>query len=729
MKYFINKALKMIEMNKGINKSGLLSLAIFITIIRISGDLIFIFLMKTDHNSLLFWNIITTVFITGNLFLYIFNDFLINKNYLENVSSNNYFKEFTIVLLLIIGSFILNIIIPDAYVIESSIFQWYSLIFIDVVSAYLIFVGLYLLHFFFKWSAVRRHKKTKFYLKVLIFGIPFVIIFDTIRIYTDSQFFTTIKILSIIFLLVICFLNTKKNSWIAELPRNEKLKLLWMTTLCIVLGILFSIMTLSNEAKLFNALFFYLPGTNTFISLQILFILTYLARIFFTTIGTLPTSSIVERRVYEVKSLTYLNSVVAQTIELNNLIETVTNLALSSSGADAAWTITNSTSKEKKLSILTRDTIKENDIKELIDNENFKEYLNSILTPTLIPSIPDAKEKLENGLKKINFANSIIVIPLFSRGERFGTLSVMHTEEYFFDSDDVNVLSAFSDNVNIAIENARLLEDSIEKEKYKKELLLAREIEQKLLPQELPELTNYSISGFTIPAEEVGGDYYDVVFLKNNKPCILIGDVSGKGMSAAFYMAQLKGVVLAVAKESTGAKDILQRINDTLFKQIERQMYITLSAIVIENDFGELSYARAGHMPAIIKSKNSVSMITPKGIGIGLANKEFFNDILREEKINLSPGDKCLLFTDGINELRNTHNEELGYDALKHYLESSLFDNSNTIITDIKEKLRNYSKNSKQHDDMTIFVIVYNGSSEQTDFGSKIKKTGNIIAN
>ncbi|MFA6571850.1 MAG: SpoIIE family protein phosphatase, partial [Bacteroidota bacterium] len=267
--------------------------------------------------------------------------------------------------------------------------------------------------------------------------------------------------------------------------------------------------------------------------------------------------------------------------------------------------------------------------------------------------------------------------------------------------------SAFSDNVSVAFENARLVKDSIEKERYKRELLLAREIEEKLLPRILPKINNYSLSAFSSPAEEVGGDYYDLVHLKDGKPCLLIGDVSGKGISAAFHMAQLKGVVLAVAPESSGASDILKRINATLYGAMEKQMYITLSAVVVNDENGNITIARAGHMPFLFKHNGDITSILPKGIGIGLAEKSFFNANIEETDCIMQKGDICLLFTDGVNELQNHKNEEFGINSLKQVLRYEIHKNIENLLSDIRIQLKNYSGNVPPHDDMTIVALEF----------------------
>jgi serine phosphatase RsbU (regulator of sigma subunit) len=294
--------------------------------------------------------------------------------------------------------------------------------------------------------------------------------------------------------------------------------------------------------------------------------------------------------------------------------------------------------------------------------------------------------------------------------ERIGTLIVFKLNEYDFEQEELLLMKAFSDNVSIALENSRLLEESILKERYRQELLIARDIEQKLIPAVLPQIPNFSIAGFMIPAEEVGGDYYDVIKLGNGNTCILIGDVSGKGMSAAFYMALLKGVVLGVAHECNSAKEILCKINSILYVNMEKSMFITLHAVCIDNHNGYISLARAGHMPAFVKSDNNIKMLIPRGIGIGLANDEIFNSIIEQETIKLNKNDICLLISDGVNELQNESKEEFGFERLNESLSNFTGDNAELLLNHIITELKNFAGREPQKDDMTIFAIIFSGS-------------------
>jgi serine phosphatase RsbU (regulator of sigma subunit) len=353
-----------------------------------------------------------------------------------------------------------------------------------------------------------------------------------------------------------------------------------------------------------------------------------------------------------------------------------------------------------------------NELSELLNNNYYSDELKyysiaSLSEPLYIESLSENKALNFSFLGKNIPAKSLIILPLQSGDEKIGNIYLIHNDEYGFDGDYMNILSAFSDNINIAIENARLLQESIEKEKYKRELKIAHDIEAKLIPLKMPEIENYKFSAFTITADEVGGDYYDFVRIKDGSLCALIGDVSGKGMSAAFYMVLLKGVVLGVAKEAENAKDLLCKINLNLYQSMDKQMYITMSAIVIKNNKGLIELSRAGHMPFLHKSSDAITTITPKGIGIGLTSSEKFDENLDLVELQLSNGDNIIMYSDGITELR-IDDRELNIEYLKQIMKNSVYtSNSNNFAEILKEDIVKISIDNHQHDDMTVVSLSY----------------------
>jgi len=477
-----------------------------------------------------------------------------------------------------------------------------------------------------------------------------------------------------------------------------------MSLLAIIISISLSILIFTDDTNLHSALAYFMGGTSVLSGFPFFCLIIYFFKIFFSAIAALPTSEIVERKTYEIRSLAYLNKIIAETIDFDNLLKTVANLAVSSTRGHFSWI--EIYDKSHEIEKLFSEGIEISALDSIQNNQELMSFFFSIDKPLLIDSVPD-EAKNNPHLSEIKICNSLIVVPLYHKTMKIGNIVVANSEEYGLASEDINVLAAFSDNVNIAIENAKLLADSIEKEKFKQEITLAKEMQDKLLPRSLPQANNYSIAAYSKSAEVVGGDYYDFVYLKDNKLCLLIGDVSGKGISAAFYMAQLKGVVISLAKECETAGELLKRINSALYGKMDRQMYITLSAVSINDELGNISFARAGHMPTVVKQDSGIAFHTPKGFGIGLVAEKMFNPALEEVNIRLNNGEMCFLFTDGVNELRNKNEEEFGYDALKLILTQNVYDNASGVVEKFVSSLNDYSQGNKQHDDITILSIVY----------------------
>jgi serine phosphatase RsbU (regulator of sigma subunit) len=264
-------------------------------------------------------------------------------------------------------------------------------------------------------------------------------------------------------------------------------------------------------------------------------------------------------------------------------------------------------------------------------------------------------------------------------------------------------LIAFADNISLSIETARLYKQSLEKERYERELLLAQDIQRKLLPAEVPKVTSFDLAAYSSPAYEVGGDYYDFVELKNGMPCIVIGDVSGKGVSAAFYMAELKGTVLASAHQSCSPKTLLERVNKALHGSLDKKTYVTMIAVALDTENCCFHVARAGHTPLLIRNGEGVHSHTPKGFGIGLVNSSMFDRTLEQITIPATEGDVCLLFTDGISEAQNSANEEIGLQPIEDILRKE-YESASLISGALLRAVAEYSEGTPQHDDITFVV-------------------------
>ncbi len=708
--------LKKNKLYKHLNTSILLMFVFVAVIIKITGDSFFYIFSDIYSTTAVTWKIIISLFIVVSMALFVLKKIEENFEKEFRVNEKRYFRELTNIILLTIGLLIFNSILPDSIANYGKIPSYVNLILIEFSSLYSMLTGFYIFYFLYKWLWIRRHKRTKLYLTILTISFLFLLLFEIpfhyYRVSADQlsgiPLVIVFSIIVIFMLLFTRFFTAKKNSWIAVLPRRKKLYLLLLYFVALVLVIVFLAVSIDNngEGKFTVAVQFFF-GSDTIIFLSFYCLLPYFFRLMFSTVASLPTTGIVERTTSELSSLTYLNRIVAKSIDIDELIKTLTELSLYTCRAIASWT--ELYDKNGNVKISACQYVEPKHIANLNNEYNLHEYFKKINKPLLIESIYDDPEISKANWSVLPMVKSLIAVPLYAGIEKIGTLIILHPEEYGLEIDDLRVMEAFGDNINVALENAKLLKDSIEKERIEKELNLAREMQERLLPNKLPQIPNYSISAFSIPAKEVGGDYYDVIDLGKNKTCVLIGDVSGKGMTAAFYMAQLKGVALATALNSTNAKDILEKINATLYNKILKQMYITLTSLIIENN--KINIARAGHTPIIIKRKDEISMLKPKGLGIALANQTIFNNNLDEEFIELEVGDIVLLFTDGISELRNENNIEFGYKNLKQIIETTVYNTrADEIADNLKEKINDFKGNNNAFDDMTALVLVYNGN-------------------
>lgn len=683
---------------------------------RIAGDVILFLVNQFSPSTPSLWKAFTSISLTFALFLYFFRGDFQSKKTIQTDFTRDFFKDLKYILLfIIILHFSKLLIIENPARIDRNLF---ALIFSDLLSVFCTFISVYFYWFFYKWQYTHRHIGTKGYLKVI--NISFVVLIILFPVFDNPVIGLTgsrlpeilrdilqiITIIVLVTMLVSVLFISKKNEWIAILPKRKKLNLLLLTLITFLLMIAFDI---SHDSKdiLYKTLYYFSPFSARLIYINVMILSVYFLRLLLTTLGSLPTAEIVEHQTQEIQSLTYLSKVLAVNRDINTIIESVTEMALRASGGSSAWL--EKYNGDEKPTLISLKFISETNVRELHDHFGLERAFKNISEPILIESVPEDDTFSSSTVDFSVYAKSLIAVPIYAGNLRYGTLVVLHSEEYGFNVERLKVLSSFNDNIAIAIENTRLIADSIEKEKYKKELLLARDMQMKLLPQKLPDIKNYDISAYTKPAEEVGGDFYDICKLKNGKCCILIGDVSGKGISAAFYMAQLKGIVLALAKESVSARDLLVKLNDTLYGKMDRRVYITLSALVIDDEYGNISLARAGHLPGLLISPGKCEMVKPSGIGLGLKDDAFFSKYIDEQKLTLNSKCALILITDGVNEVRNENGVELGLNNLKLFLENKVCITSKEYIESINEYVTEYMGSNLQHDDITIISLAFNG--------------------
>lgn len=252
-----------------------------------------------------------------------------------------------------------------------------------------------------------------------------------------------------------------------------------------------------------------------------------------------------------------------------------------------------------------------------------------------------------------------------------------------------------------------LLREQAEKERLEEELRIARQIQMSLLPHASVGLPGVRVAALCLPAAEVGGDYYDLLPLSDTCLGVLVADVSGKGTSAALYMAELKGLVLSLSRVHRSPRRMLCEANRILAGQMDPRSFVTVTYGVFDSVARTLRLSRAGHNPLIHleAATGRTKLVAPAGLGLGLDRGERFDEILEEVEIPLVAGDLFLFFTDGLSEAMNVRSELFGESRLREVVESSEGMNSDEVKERILAEVRRFVGDAAQHDDMTMVIL------------------------
>ena len=255
-----------------------------------------------------------------------------------------------------------------------------------------------------------------------------------------------------------------------------------------------------------------------------------------------------------------------------------------------------------------------------------------------------------------------------------------------------------------------LLQQSAEKKRLEEELRIAREIQMSLLPRDTISIPGVMVAATSVPAREVGGDYYEFVRLGDRRLGILVADVSGKGTSAALYMAELKGLFLSLSLIYESPKQLLVEVNRIITDHIDSRSFITMTYAVLDMDRETLTYARGGHTPLIYMHGEgrgaTAEVLTPNGLVVGLDGfHSHFERLIEEASLRVGRGDIAVLFTDGVSEAMNEADDLFGEDRLTRLVEEHAGLSAEALRARILADVDAFVGSANQHDDMTLVLF------------------------
>ena len=292
---------------------------------------------------------------------------------------------------------------------------------------------------------------------------------------------------------------------------------------------------------------------------------------------------------------------------------------------------------------------------------------------------------------------SEVAIPLLVGSQLVGVFAASHHDLDAFPQDQLRILQALCNHIAVAVQNARLFQrERQQKELMDREAAEARTIQQALLPRSSPYVPGFAISGFSIPAGALGGDWYDFIALDENEWGLVLADVSGKGMAAALLMSATRGMVRSLAQASCSPGEVLGKLNRLMVEDFPSGKFVTLIYALLNPAKRTLKFASAGHLPPLLVSGPEAHFVqTEMGMPLGLTYGSF-----SEVEIHLPEKSRLVFYSDGITEATNPSQEEYAQERLRqHVLRPEA--TAESILQDV----RSFANGAGLQDDATVIMV------------------------
>lgn len=335
---------------------------------------------------------------------------------------------------------------------------------------------------------------------------------------------------------------------------------------------------------------------------------------------------------------------------------------------------------------------------QIANDADFLSDLLKLEEPLILSG--ENESPLAANFKKLAIA---VVVPMRVQNDTKGVLALGDkiTRNKFV-KDELDFLTTLGNLSIISIENARLFEETLEKQRMEEELLIAREIQKRLLPDSCIKIENYDLASINIPSRHVGGDYFDCIKLNDNNYAFCIADVSGKGVPAALLMSNLQASLHALLNTGLNIDEITFRINNIVYRNTTIDKFITFFFAVLDIKARTLTSVNAGHNPPYLFHKDgSFQTLTEGGLLLGMMPNMPYS----VEKVHLQPGDGILMFTDGVSEAVNINEEEFE----EKRIEACIVENHERLAEEILQTLiksvKGFSEGLPQADDITALVL------------------------
>ena len=412
-----------------------------------------------------------------------------------------------------------------------------------------------------------------------------------------------------------------------------------------------------------------------------------------------------ERHDYQ-KALSEFSQELPRLIDLDQILNSIVNRISNTMHVDKVAVII--CGEHESCFSITRNIDRE--CCDYIDTQNgLIQYLRQKKAAQTLYFLNEDRDSLginQTDVDKIRHAGVVLAIPMLIQDKLIGLITAgPKLSGKVYSHDDIDLLTTVANQAAISVENARLHRSELEKQKIEEELEMARRIQQGLLPKTNPRIEHLDISGISLPALSVGGDYYDFIPLGPGTCLVVVADVSGKGMSAALYMSKIQVMIQLAAHMYRTPKEMLIHVNRLLYEGIERKSFITMILGLFDMTSRTVRLCRAGHNKAIVETNGEIRFLDSHGIGLGLERGPLFEETLEEIEYPLMKDSLVIFYSDGLPETMNEERDQLGEEALCDIIRSNKDRTALDLQNQLMAKAREFRGHADQNDDITIVIV------------------------
>ena len=426
---------------------------------------------------------------------------------------------------------------------------------------------------------------------------------------------------------------------------------------------------------------------------------------FFAVLIAIPAGFISNKEQKLLKEIRYIHS--NQGSDQRSVLKEIFRSCLKASGASGGAVIYAPTEASVAEQALDQQSIGDNDLKRVLFSIIYNKEHFLIYNETEHIYISHIKNHPILQHHDLPF-ESMLLFMVQVKHNAFAKILLFSNQREGFDKQQIEYASLLVQQAQLSFNNNMIFKDTLEAERFKKDMEIGKNLQKRLLPEYFPENNFFEVAAVSLAAEEVGGDYYDYHQFTDNSYAFIIADVSGKGTPAAFHVAEMKGIFQSLSLSKIAPAEFVKKANKAVSQCFDRGMFITLIHLNVDVNKKVIRYSRAGHCPVLFFNykKGAIAYKEDDGLGLGILRNNSFNKMVSEQEISYDSGDIIVLYTDGLVEAKSKKlGEEYGFERLKDLVQINSIEKPESILKKVVRDVQEFAEFDLSRDDVSMVVI------------------------